>query len=143
MQTNRAAWITEARSKRLVVQDALYPTPGREEIVVKTACVAINPVDYKIQEWDFMKMQYPAVLGCEVAGEIVAVGDQVRGFQIGQRVIGFVSSRSWPKNPPTNGDLIKRHAYDLLCDASGIAMPPSPETLETQRSKSTPHYCLP
>jgi NADPH:quinone reductase-like Zn-dependent oxidoreductase len=94
MPKNRAAWITEARSKRLVVQEAPFPTPGKDEIVVKNTCVAINPVDYKIQDWDFMNMQYPAVLGCEVAGEIVAVGDQVRSFQIGQRVIGFVSSQS-------------------------------------------------
>lgn len=93
MPKNRGAWITETRSKHLVVQDAPFPTPQKDEIVIKNACVAINPVDYKLQEWDFLNLQYPAILGCEVAGEIFAVGDDVRNFQIGQRVIGFVSSQ--------------------------------------------------
>ncbi|KEF52954.1 uncharacterized protein A1O9_10860 [Exophiala aquamarina CBS 119918] len=87
MPTNRAAWL-DAKSTTLVVHNAPFPIPGEDEIVVKNACVAINPVDYKLQDWDFLNLRYPAILGCEVAGEIVAIGDQVRNFQTGQRVIG-------------------------------------------------------
>lgn len=97
MPANHAAWL-ETRSTPLMVHNAPFPSPGEDEIVVKNACVAINPVDYKLQDWDFMNLRYPAILGCEVAGEIVAIGDQVRDFHIGQRVIGFVSSHSLPKN---------------------------------------------
>lgn len=91
---NRAAWMPEARSSPLVVRNAPFPTPGEDEIIVKNACVAINPVDYKLQEWDFMNLQYPAILGQEVAGEVVAIGAQVRSFYIGQRVIGCVYSHT-------------------------------------------------
>jgi len=96
MSTNNAAWL-ETTSSSLVVHEAPFPTPGEHEIVVKNACMTINPVDWKLQDFDFMNLHYPAILGCEVAGEIIAVGDQVRDFKIGQRVIGFVCGYPLPK----------------------------------------------
>lgn len=90
MLRNRAAWLTQPMSKPLVVRDAPFPSPNEDEIVVRNVCVAINPVDSKLQQWDFLNLNYPTILGSEVAGEIVAVGPQAKGFQIGERVIGFV-----------------------------------------------------
>lgn len=87
---NRAAWLTQPMSKPLVVREAPFPSPTEDEIVVRNVCVAVNPVDSKLQQWDFMSLNYPVILGLEVAGEIVAVGPQAKGFQIGERVIGFV-----------------------------------------------------
>ena len=49
MPSNEAAWI-KAPKKALEVDSAPYPTPGKGELVVRNAAVAVNPVDWKIQE---------------------------------------------------------------------------------------------
>lgn len=48
--SNRAAWITEAKKTPLEVKEAPYPTPGANDIIVRTHSVAINPLEYKIQD---------------------------------------------------------------------------------------------
>ena len=90
MSTNHAAFLTQPMSRPLVVGDAPFPTPNEDEIVVKNAYVGINGVDYKLQEFDWMNMKYPTILGAEVAGKVVAVGPLAKEFQVGDRVIGFV-----------------------------------------------------
>jgi NADPH:quinone reductase-like Zn-dependent oxidoreductase len=49
--SNKAAWIKEKQGKPLVVDSAPYEKPGKEEMIVKTNAVAINPVDWKIQDY--------------------------------------------------------------------------------------------
>lgn len=88
MPANRAAWITEAKANPFVVKEAPYTDPGATEVLVKNAVVAMTPISHKVQDFDLMKMPYPSILGNEVAGEIVAVGDQVTGLKVGQRVTG-------------------------------------------------------
>jgi len=86
--SNQAAWIKVGKG-RLEVDAAEYPKAGPGEIVIKNAYVAINPVDWKVQEYDppAFKLQYPDILGRDVAGEVVEVGDNVTHFHVGQRVI--------------------------------------------------------
>lgn len=47
---------------------------------------AINPVDWKIRDWGMFIEEYPAVVGSDAAGEVVAAGKDVQGFQAGDRV---------------------------------------------------------
>lgn len=49
--SNRAAWIKEKGQKPLQVDSAPYEKPEPGEIVVKNAAVAINPVDWKVQDY--------------------------------------------------------------------------------------------
>ena len=83
---NRAAWIPAAKAQ-LTVSDAPYSSPGADEVVIKNAYVAINPVDWKIQETGAFIHTYPNVLGCDSAGEVVEVGSKVKYIQKGQRVL--------------------------------------------------------
>ena len=85
--SNRAAWIPEAKA-RLEVSDAPYPKPGPGEVVIKAGAVAINPVDWKIQDTGFYIQNYPNVLGEDAAGEVAEVGEGVTKFKVGQRVLG-------------------------------------------------------
>lgn len=45
---NEAAWIASAKSKPLQVGPAPAPIPEENEIVIKVAYAAINPVDWKV-----------------------------------------------------------------------------------------------
>ncbi|KAL6717312.1 hypothetical protein ACLMJK_005227 [Lecanora helva] len=91
MPTNKAAWITEAKANPLTVKDAPYTDPEAHEMVVKNAVLGMTPVDNKVQDMDLFKMTYPTILGNEVAGEVVAVGSEVKSVNVGQRVLGNTS----------------------------------------------------
>lgn len=84
---NQAAYLTEA-GKALSVSDAPMPTAGAGEIVVKNAAVAINPLDWHMQDHGVFIQQWPAIFGCDVAGEVYEVGADVTSFKKGDRVIG-------------------------------------------------------
>lgn len=86
--SNRAAWIKSAKAKPLVVDSALFPKAGSGEVVIKNAAVAVNPVDWKIQDTGYFIKDYPNIMGTDVAGTIESVGDDVTRFKKGDRVIG-------------------------------------------------------
>src|ERR1700761_51352 len=83
---NYAAWIP-AENASLVVATAPFPDLGPNELIIKNYAVAINPVDWKIQSSGGFGLSYPAILGEDVAGEILEVGKDVKGFKKGDRVI--------------------------------------------------------
>ena len=85
---NFAAWLTEAKAHPFQVKEAPSYTPGENEILVKNRAVAINPVDGSLQSKAWWPMNYPTILGQDVAGEVVQVGPNVTRFQPGDRVVG-------------------------------------------------------
>lgn len=84
---NRAAWLFEKQGKPLKVDQAPMPVPEADEVVVKNSAVAVNPVDWKIQEYGVFLEKFPTILGTDVAGEIVDVGSSVTNFKKGDRVL--------------------------------------------------------
>ncbi|THU82645.1 GroES-like protein [Dendrothele bispora CBS 962.96] len=58
------------------------------EILVKVEASALNPVDWKVQDYGLFipDESYPAILGLDVAGEVEDVGEGVSGFKKGDRV---------------------------------------------------------
>ena len=89
---NTAAFLTEAKAHPFVVGPAPVWTPGADEILVKNEAVAINPVDGNLQYMAIYPLNYPTVLGQDVAGKVVAVGPGVTRFQVGDRVVGHATS---------------------------------------------------
>jgi NADPH:quinone reductase-like Zn-dependent oxidoreductase len=87
MATNQAAWIKRPKARPLSVESAPIAKAEPGEVVIKNAFVAINPVDWKIQEYSPEFQNYPNILGRDVAGEIVEVGPDVTRLKVGQRVI--------------------------------------------------------
>jgi NADPH:quinone reductase-like Zn-dependent oxidoreductase len=84
---NKAAWLVKADSP-LDVREAPMPKAGPGEIVVKNAAIAINPLDWHMQDVGVFVQQWPTILGCDVAGEVYEVGPDEKRFRKGDRVIG-------------------------------------------------------
>ena len=84
---NKAAWLIKADTP-LEVGEAPLPTAGPGELVVKNAAIAINPLDCHMQDLGVFVQQWPAILGCDVAGEVYEVGSDVKRFRKGDRIIG-------------------------------------------------------
>ncbi len=55
---NKAAWITEAKANPLTVDAGPKPSPGADEVVVKVYYAAVNPVDWKIQDYGIFIQKY-------------------------------------------------------------------------------------
>src|ERR1700678_638372 len=65
--------------------------PARGQVLVHVAAAGVNPVDLKAREGylkDFMPFTFPTILGGEIAGTIVAVGDGVVDLPVGAEVNG-------------------------------------------------------
>ncbi|KAJ5784917.1 uncharacterized protein N7503_010129 [Penicillium pulvis] len=88
---NQAAWLVKAGFP-LEIGDAPLPTAGPGELVIKNAAIAINPLDCHMQDSGVFIQQWPAILGCDVAGEVYEVGKDVERFKGGDRVIGHAIS---------------------------------------------------
>ncbi|KAB5517540.1 putative quinone oxidoreductase [Coniochaeta sp. 2T2.1] len=86
--TSKAAWLRETNTP-LDVAEAPMPTAGPNEIVIRNAAVAINPLDCHMQSLGVFVQEWPAIFGCDVAGEVTQVGSAVHHrFKLGDRVIG-------------------------------------------------------
>ncbi|OBT98834.1 hypothetical protein VE01_03434 [Pseudogymnoascus verrucosus] len=64
------------------------PTPGRNQILVKSLVTAINPVEGFMQGTGQLVTAWPIVLGCDASGTVVEVGEGVTKFKIGDAVFG-------------------------------------------------------
>ncbi|CAI6089759.1 unnamed protein product [Clonostachys chloroleuca] len=75
------------RDLRLEVRRLEDPAPGELQIAVKTTGICGSDVSYykKFANGDLCACE-PLSLGHESTGEVVAIGPQVRGFEIGDRV---------------------------------------------------------
>ncbi|MBY0392862.1 MAG: alcohol dehydrogenase catalytic domain-containing protein, partial [Novosphingobium sp.] len=84
--TDRAAW-QHAPGHPLQICAADLPQLAANEIRIRNAAIAINPIDWILQEIALLPwLEYPAILGSDVAGEVEAVGAGVERFKVGDRV---------------------------------------------------------
>lgn len=118
MTPNLAAVLNTAKS-RAVVQERPIPKPAAHELLVLNHAIAANPVDWMIQDKDILVKKYPNVLGSDVCGIVLAVGDGVTRFKIGDRVTGFAASIY-----NQNIDHGAWQTYTLLRDIATSKIPP-------------------
>ena len=79
------AFIHSEKFRAIELKEIAVPSPVQGEILVKIISAALNPVDWKIAKvygWHI----YPISLGRDLAGEVVAVGEGVQEFVVGDRV---------------------------------------------------------
>ncbi|GKZ26263.1 hypothetical protein AbraIFM66951_005516 [Aspergillus brasiliensis] len=80
-----AAVVPEPKAGHVVRSRALE-TLGSGEISIRITATAINPVDWKMRDYDAFITEYPAILGSDAAGQVAAVGSDVSDFEPGDRV---------------------------------------------------------
>ncbi|WP_273844408.1 L-threonine 3-dehydrogenase [Providencia rettgeri] len=71
--------------------DVPKPELGHNDVMIKIRKTAICGTDVHIYNWDEWSQKtipVPMVVGHEYIGEIVAIGQEVKGFKIGDRVSG-------------------------------------------------------
>ena len=72
------------------------PQLNKEEVLVKVVSISINPVDVKaraydsVLDWIFGENR-PVILGWDISGKVVEVGENVTEFEIGNEVFGMVN----------------------------------------------------
>lgn len=108
----------------LVYGDAPDLKPGPGEVLVKMFATSINPIDWKLRRGDMKErvpLQFPAILGRDLAGEVVALGEGVTTRKVGDRVMGLVN-----------------HAYAefVACKAEDLA--PIPADLSFEKAAALP-----
>ena len=73
---------------QLSIEELPQPVPGPFQALVKTeACAICNSTDTKLMDGEFFPGTWPLLLGHETVGRIVALGDRVRHFKLGDRVL--------------------------------------------------------
>ncbi|MCZ4521019.1 NADP-dependent oxidoreductase [Rhodococcus ruber] len=76
----------------LTVADIDEPTAGPGDITVSVAAAAVNPVDLKTRSGFLpIDLTFPAVLGWDVSGTVIDVGQSVTRFAPGDTVIGMIA----------------------------------------------------
>jgi NADPH:quinone reductase-like Zn-dependent oxidoreductase len=79
---------------QLSYEDVPEPLVAAGEVLVKTIAVSINPIDWKLRRGDLkemMPLEFPTILGRDLSGEVVALGEGVKGLKVGERVFGLVN----------------------------------------------------
>ncbi|KAJ9614590.1 hypothetical protein H2200_002727 [Cladophialophora chaetospira] len=94
---NSVAWL-DGGGKKLRIGPGTIGKPEAGQLLIRNHAVALNPVDGLIQNLGIICQQWPAVLGSDIAGEVVEVGEGVTGFKPGERVVaqalGLVTQRA-------------------------------------------------
>ncbi|CAL1717202.1 unnamed protein product [Somion occarium] len=71
--------------------------PGPGEVLVRIESTALNPVDWKIKAWGYLHTvkEYPAIVGTDAAGVVVALGEGVTKFAVGDKIFhqGYFANR--------------------------------------------------
>jgi NADPH:quinone reductase-like Zn-dependent oxidoreductase len=77
---------------QLRYEEVPTPLPGPNEVLVKLAATSVNPIDWKIRRGDrkaSTALQFPLILGRDVAGEISAAAAGASDFKLGQKVMAL------------------------------------------------------
>ena len=89
------------QSGELHLADVNKPSPRHNQVLVKVHAVSVNDWDWGILQGTpfvnrvfvgLIKPKKPMILGCDIAGQVEAVGRAIKKFQPGDEVYGDLSS---------------------------------------------------
>jgi len=100
------------------------PVPGTGEVLVRVAAASVNPIDCKRRAGltkDFYPMQFPGLIGIDMAGTVIEIGPGVQGFSVGDRVFAMADN-----------------AYAELCVVKADVLAKVPEGLDLIQAAALP-----
>jgi NADPH:quinone reductase-like Zn-dependent oxidoreductase len=79
---------------QLRYEEISVPKYGDDEVLVKMHATSINPIDVKIRSGaakSRFSIEFPAILGRDLSGQVVETGRNVQGFPKGMRVMALAN----------------------------------------------------
>jgi NADPH:quinone reductase-like Zn-dependent oxidoreductase len=133
-EQNMALWLPK-RGARFEVGPAPCTPPAANEVVVRVRAIAVNPVDgmpgflYRVVlPW----LTFPAVVGSDVAGEVVEVGTGVTRLHPGDRVLGHAVGVEKSRNRAAEG------AFQHYVVLMQHMVSPIPDSLSSEQAAVLP-----
>ncbi len=78
--------VLEKRSTPLVLKELEIPKPNANQVLIKVKACAVCRTDIHIFDGELSEPKLPLVLGHEIVGEIVELGDSVKGLNKGDLI---------------------------------------------------------
>ena len=82
-----------------MVTNQPMPQCANNQVLIRVEAAGINPLDYRIRKGElkfFLGSQFPMVLGNDIAGTVINVGEKVTSFNPGDRVFALMDANSKP-----------------------------------------------
>ncbi|WP_065411108.1 zinc-binding dehydrogenase [Pseudobacillus wudalianchiensis] len=132
---------------QLSYEEVMTPKPKGNEVVVKLKYASLNRRDVWIPYGKYPGIKLPAILGSDGAGEVAALGENVKNIEVGSEVI-INPSLNWGESDAFNGP-----DYSILgmptngTYAQYVAVPvenvyPKPEYLSMEEAAALPLSAL-
>ena len=101
----KAAYITRTGPPEVIVYgDLPAPKPGPTECLIKVGAVDVNPIDTYVRGGIVpAKLNFPFILGRDLAGAVMEAGAQVKRFKVGDRL--WASNQGFAGRPGTFSEL--------------------------------------
>ncbi|WP_335977214.1 NADP-dependent oxidoreductase [Gaetbulibacter jejuensis] len=83
-------------SENIIISELKKPTINSEEVLIETYAASVNPLDIKVIEGKLKSVsnfKLPTTLGYDVSGIIIAKGENVTNFNIGDEVFSKVNKQ--------------------------------------------------
>lgn len=93
MTNTMTALVATTAKAKPTFKEIPQPKYQADQVLIEVAATSINPVDQMYRMIDLFynqHFQYPLTLGNDVAGTVVAVGQNVSKFKIGDQVYGHI-----------------------------------------------------
>ena len=117
------AFVLKKYGHPLSAVDMPVPEPGPHQVLVRMVASSVNHADERTRTGEFkavFRLDLPKVMGGELSGEVLAVGDQVYGYT------GVVAMGTW--------------AEFVVIDADALA--PAPRSISLAQAASLPVVAL-
>lgn len=81
----------------LKIGEVLEPVLRPHDLLVRTRAAGVNRADLTHRRGGYGRPDFgdSTIMGLEIAGDVIAVGDEVRGFAAGDRVMGIVGGGAY------------------------------------------------
>ena len=98
------------------------PVPAEDQVLVKVAAAAINPIDRRLRAGElqeYISRTFPVIPGWDVSGCIVEVGNKVRNWKVGDDVIGLAFT--WSIQHGTYAEYVPISTASIAAKPSNIS----------------------
>ena len=113
---------------KLKLEEVEDPKPGEGQVLVHVSAASVNPVDWKMRSGaakERFPVEFPGILGRDVAGVVRELGPGVKGFEPADRVMALAD-----------------HTYAELCVIPAEFLCKVPERLEMTVASTVPLVAL-